>query len=205
MMHTAAYMAWAKSRPHSPIDLALSNVPPCALEDLPGAREALDVAGRNDDGYPPLVDAIADRYGTTPACVATATGTSGANFLVCLALLRAGDEVLVEAPAYDPLLAVVRSLGARAIRFERRFEDGFDVDPAAVARALTPGTTLVVLTHPHNPSGALVRDDALAAIADRAGLQARPSLSTRCISTRPPAAARLPRRGWPTTSSRPTA
>ena len=57
--------------------------------------------------------------------VSLATGASGANFLACGALLRPGDEVLVERPVYDPLLGIPRFLGARIRRFDRVFEEGF--------------------------------------------------------------------------------
>jgi DNA-binding transcriptional MocR family regulator len=147
----ADYLLWAKRRPHPFNDLARSDVNGPALDDLPGWRAALEVSGNNDEGWPPLVESIAARYGVAADHVATATGTSGANFLVCAALVRPGDDVLVEAPAYDPLLAVPRMLGARTIRFERRFEDGFRVDPARVAAAMTPATRLIILTSPHNP------------------------------------------------------
>jgi hypothetical protein len=63
--------------------------------------------------------------------------------------------VLVERPAYDPLLAVPELLGANLVRFERRFEDGFRLDLDRVAAALTPRTRLIILTNPHNPTGAL--------------------------------------------------
>jgi hypothetical protein len=100
--------------------------------------------------------------------VATAIGTSGANFLVALALIAPGDDVLVESPAYDPLLAICRVRGANTVRFERRLEDRFSVDPDRVKRAITPATRLIVLTHPHNPSGGLTPDDHLLAIANLA-------------------------------------
>jgi aspartate/methionine/tyrosine aminotransferase len=149
----ADYLVWAKRRPHPANDLARSDVNGPALDELPGWRAALELSGRNDEGWPPLVEAIASRYGVSTDSVATAMGTSGANFLVCAALLRPGDDVLVESPAYDPLLAVPRMLGARLVRFERRFEDGFRIDPVRVAAAMTPATRLVIITSPHNPAG----------------------------------------------------
>lgn len=51
-----------------------------------------------------------------------------ANYLACACLLRQGDEVLVEKPAYEPLLAIPRLLGAKVIRFERPFRAGFRID-----------------------------------------------------------------------------
>ena len=168
----APYMAWAKTRPVPAYDLAGSNLVHCGLADLPGALEAIELTGDNGDGYPPLLQAIAERYATTPEHVASTPGAAGANFLAFAAVVRPGDEVLVERPAYDPLLGALRLLGARITRFERRFEDGYAVDADMVADALTPRTRLVVLTSPHNPSGALVSEDALralAAIAERTG------------------------------------
>lgn len=151
----AEYLLWAKRRPHPANDLGRSDVVACTLADLPGARDALEVTGRNDEGWEPLVERVAARYGVRPGQVATATGTSGANFLVCAALLRPGDDVVVERPAYDPLLAVPVMLGASLVRFERRFEDGFRLDFDRLAAALTPRTRLIILTNPHNPTGVL--------------------------------------------------
>jgi len=164
----AEYLLWAKRRPHPANDLGRSDVIGCTLADLPGARDALELTGRNDEGWEPLVERIASRYGVRTDQVATATGTSGANFLVCAALLRPGDDVLVERPAYDPLLAVPALLGANVVRFERRFEEGFRLDLDRVAAALTPRTRLIVVTNPHNPTGVLSGADELRALGDLA-------------------------------------
>jgi aspartate/methionine/tyrosine aminotransferase len=165
-------MEWAKTRPVPDIDLAGSNILACSLDDLPEAREAVDLAGANDNGYRPLIDAIAARYGVDADRVTTAGGTSGANFLVYAALLEPGDEILVERPGYDPLLGAARMLGARTVRFDRAFEDGFALDPDRVRRAMTPRTKAIVITTPHNPSGAAVGAaalDEIGRIAERAG------------------------------------
>jgi aspartate/methionine/tyrosine aminotransferase len=161
----APYMEWAKSRPAPAIDLAGSNLLACSLDDLPGAREAVDVAGDSPDGYRPLLEAIAARYGVTPDNVATAGGCSGANFLACAALLDTGDEVLVESPAYDPLPAAARMLGALVRFFPRRFEEGYALDPDRIAAGLSPCTRLVLISSPHNPTGALASEDTLQALA----------------------------------------
>ena len=155
----APYMEWAKQRPSPRYDLAISNILGCSLDDLPGGREAVDFSGRNDNGYAPLVEAIASRYGVAPDQVTTAQGTSGANFFVCAALLEPGDEVLVERPGYDPLLGTPRLLGARTNRFDRLFDDGFRLDPERVRHAMTPRTRLIVITTPHNPAGAIASRD----------------------------------------------
>ena len=157
----APYMEWAKKRPVPRWDLAGSNLLGCTLEDLPGATAVLELNGLNPDGYPPLNEAIAHRYGVAVDNVATGPGCSGANFLAIAALVRPGDEVLVERPAYDPLLGVLRLLGASIARFDRTAEDGWAVDPDRVRAGLTGRTRLIVLSSPHNPSGILASRDAL--------------------------------------------
>ena len=111
----APYMEWAKARQAPRFDLAGSNVLPCTIDELTGGREAIALDGRNENGYAPLLEAIAARYGVLPTQVTTAQGASGANFLVCAGLLEPGDEVLVERPGYDPLLGAPRLLGARVL------------------------------------------------------------------------------------------
>jgi len=164
----APYMHWAKHHPHATHDLMGSNLLPVPLEELPGARQAVRLSGPNDDGYAPLVEAIAARYGVTPDRVCTAPGTSGANFIAMAAILRPGDEVLIESPAYDPFLGIADMLGARVRRFERRFENRFVPDPADVAAAVTDQTRLVVLSNLHNPTGALTPEPVLADIGEHA-------------------------------------
>lgn len=168
----APYLYWAKTRQPAAIDLAGSNLFACTLEDLPGAREAVDLTARNDNGYEPLLDAIARHYGVAAGRVATATGCSGANFIAVAALVGAGDHVLVERPTYDPLIGACRLMGAEVERFDRRFDTGYAIDLDDLARRLTPRTRLIVVSTPHNPTGAGLSADALAglgAVAARAG------------------------------------
>ena len=162
MYVSAPYMEWAKRHPRAAWDLTGSNLLPCTLDDLPEARDALELWGPNDEGYVPLVEAIARHAGVSVDRVALATGASGANYLVCAALLDRGDDVLIERPGYDPLVAAAAMQGARLLRFDRRFEDGFALDPDAVRAAITPRTRLVIVTNSHNPSGVVASHEALA-------------------------------------------
>lgn len=155
------YVAWMKRAPAADHNLMGSNLLHCEVEDLPGAREELALDAFHEEGYEPLLQDIADRYGVGTEQVSVATGASGANFLVCGALLRRGDEVVVERPAYDPLLGIPRFLGAEIRRFDRVFEEGFQVDPERVAAAITPRTRLIFMTNPHNPTGAFTSPEVL--------------------------------------------
>lgn len=164
----APYMTWAKHHDKARWDLTGSNLLPCTLDQLPGARDALRLYGRNDDGWPPLVEAIARRYRVEQDRVATAPGASGANFLALAALVRPGDRVLVEWPGYDPHAGAARFLGAVVDTFDRGWKRRFALDPATVEDALAEDTRAVVLTNLHNPSGAYAEPEPLVAVGDLA-------------------------------------
>lgn len=160
----APYLLWAKTRAAAEIDLAGSNLLHCTIDELPGAREALDLSAANDTGYAPLVEAIAAHSGAGADRVVTAAGCSGANFIAIAALVAADDHVLIERPGYDPLIGACRLMGASVERFERRFEDTYRVDLHDLARRLTARTRLVILSSPHNPSGTGLDHATLSAI-----------------------------------------
>jgi hypothetical protein len=146
-------MTWAKHHPPAKYDLCGSNLLPLSLDDLKGARAALEITGANDEGYPPLLEAIAMRYGVSEDRVATGNGAAGAGFLVMGALLRPGDRVLAEFPGYDPLVGAARFLGADVQYLERSWENGWKLDVDQLARDILPATRLIILTNLHNPTG----------------------------------------------------
>jgi aspartate/methionine/tyrosine aminotransferase len=162
------YLRWAKTHPPARYDLTSSGVPYLPLRELPVTLDDLEISGTGAYGYAPLQAAIAARYRVDEACVAAAMGTSMANYLALAALVRPGDEVLIEHPTYEPLMAAARHLGAEVRHFARRAEDGFRLDPAEVERGMTSRTRAVVVTNLHNPTSALADDDALRAVGDLA-------------------------------------
>jgi hypothetical protein len=163
-MKGSLYMRWAKENAAARFNLANSGMLACSKEDLGLGRGDLVLNGLNADGYPPLLAAIGDLYGVPADQVVLAQGTSGANFLAFAAAIEPGDEVLVETPTYEPILAALRFLGAKVRRFARRFQEGWRVDMENVTRALNDRVRLVVLTSPHNPSGVLIDQDEVAEI-----------------------------------------
>jgi aspartate/methionine/tyrosine aminotransferase len=154
----SAYMNWAKTRSVAKYNLATSGLGNVKLNEL---RVSLDDLELTDGGYgyQPLVQSIATRYRIAPEEVVTAAGTTFANHLAMVALIKPGDEVLFEHPAYEPMLALTRYLGADVKRFSRRFEDNFQ--PEDLERLVTPKTRLIVITNLHNPSGVLIDDSTM--------------------------------------------
>src|SRR5438270_11106876 len=170
MMNTpSAFMHWAKTRPKLKYDLALSGILNLPFAELEVKLSDLELHGDNAYGYRPLVEALAKhRQVDLETIVTVSGGTSLANHLAIAALIEHGDEVLIEQPTYDPLLAIARYLGAKIRRFPRRFEDGFKIDIGELEKQINPRTRLIALTNLHNPSSALVEEATLRKIGELA-------------------------------------
>jgi aspartate aminotransferase/aminotransferase len=119
-------------------------------------------------GEPELREAIA-RSLPAPADpergILVTNGAMHALSLVFRAILEAGDEVIVPIPCYFFAGLIERAGGT--------FVPVPSWDPAAIESAVTPRTTVLVLTNPNNPDGRLpmrAEVDALLALAARHGL-----------------------------------
>ena len=162
------YMEWAKLHSAARYKLAGSGIKSYPLADLPVRLDQLEIDGPDSYGYPPLQERLAKRNDVAVDCVVAATGTSMANHLAMAALIEPGDEILMEQPTYELLLSLAHYLGAKVLRFPRRLEDGFAIDPQAVRKNLTKRTRLIVITNLHNPSSASVDEKTLTSIGEMA-------------------------------------
>jgi N-succinyldiaminopimelate aminotransferase len=134
-------------------------------------------------GHPRLVRAVAAdvdrRYGLAYDPEREVVVTSGATEGIAaamLGLLEPGDEVIAFEPVYDSYPAAAAMAGARIVPVTLRFPD-FALDLAAVERAVTPRTRMLLLNSPHNPTGKVFGADELAALA---GLCRRHDLIAVC-------------------------
>lgn len=164
----SAYMEWAKLRSQARFNLASSGLASFPLAGLPVRLQDLELSAPGSYGYAPLQNRLAARCGVAPECVVAAAGTSMANHLAMAALLDPGDEVLIEHPSYTLLVDLAEYLGAKTVRFPRRFEENFRIEPRAIERAVTPRTRLIVITNLHNPSGVLTEEAALREVGELA-------------------------------------
>jgi len=169
------YMHWAKTRPKVKYDLALSGILNLPFAELEANIADLDLNGDNVYGYQPLVEALAAHSQVSPESVVTISGgTSMANHLAMAAALEHGDEVLIEEPTYEPILALAEYFGARIKRFPRTFENGYQIEIEELAELISPRTRLIVLTNLHNPSSTPVTEETLRQIGELArGVGAR--------------------------------
>ncbi len=155
------YLAWARQFfGKVAYDLATSGAPLVSKEEL-GAPPDLD----DPAGIERLPASIA-KYNDVPrAEVTPALGTAHALWLAYASLVSPGDDVLVEDPGYEPLTRAAEGVGARVVRFERKADANWAIDPDRVAHAMTLRTRVVAITNHHNPTGVRTSDARLAEIA----------------------------------------
>jgi aspartate/methionine/tyrosine aminotransferase len=137
-------------------------------QELGLRAEDIVISGHNVFGYDQLREHLARRYGVSPENVLCTLGASMANFLLCGALIEPGDEVVVEKPAYEPLLKVPQVFGANIRRIERRFQDRYELDLGELQKVLSSKTRLILLSNLHNPSGVLLGERVLREVGEMA-------------------------------------
>jgi aspartate aminotransferase len=123
-------------------------------------------------GVPELREAICARYkadygiSVTAAEVLLTVGGKQALFNAALALFDPGDEVITHAPYWPTIPEQVKLVGATPVIVPTDWRDAFAVHADAILAAITPRTKAIIINSPANPTGALVDEQTLAAIAD---------------------------------------
>lgn len=167
-MNHSSYISWAKKHHNVTYNLASSGMPgPLMNEVVRDPRKMLEPVD-HENGWGPLMKGIADRYEVGPEQVVPVHSASFANHLVCALFLNPGDEVLVEDPAYEPLVSLPEYFNATVKRFDRKEEQRYQPDPQQIEQLITDQTKLIILTNLHNPSGALIEENILWQIIDLA-------------------------------------
>ncbi len=101
-----------------------------------------------------------------PTEIIVTNGSKQAVHDAFAATLEPGDEVIVPSPYWASYPLIAEMLGGVPVFVECARSGGFQLDPDALDRAITPRTRWIVLNFPSNPTGALCSGDRLAAIAD---------------------------------------
>ncbi len=116
-------------------------------------------------GYPPLLEAITEKvyrlYGTQLDPKQEITITPGGTYAIYSAItatINKGDEVIVFEPAYDSYIPNIEVNGGIAIRIPLR-HPSYSIDWEAVRLAITKKTKMIIINSPHNPTGAVLREN----------------------------------------------
>jgi aminotransferase len=92
-------------------------------------------------------------------------GGSEALYLATTALLNQGDEMIIPTPCFVSYQAETVLAGGVPVEIPCHFEDNFDLDPDAIAAAVTPRTRAILVSFPNNPTGAVASRERLMKIA----------------------------------------
>ena len=145
------------------------NTPEAVKAAAKAALDANDTHYPPGNGYPYLLEAISRfeerehglHYG--PEEILVTVGATEALFASLHTILNPGDEVIIPTPAFGLYEALVQLCGATPV-FLPTEENRFQIDPAALAAAITERTKAVILTSPNNPTGCIYAKETLAAV-----------------------------------------
>lgn len=146
---------------HVRFDLSESGVAPLSI------REVLEMAGSDPDrllsrpmgysmtnGTEELRSRIAALHpGAGPENVLVTVGSAEANFIVAWSLVEPGVPVTMQLPSYMQLHGLCGNLGGDVVTFTQRSGAGWEPDLDEMTAAIRPGTRLVIVTNPNNPTG----------------------------------------------------
>ncbi|WP_454747950.1 pyridoxal phosphate-dependent aminotransferase [Ciceribacter selenitireducens] len=144
---------------------------PALLDECARAMYAGRTRYSNGRGEPSVVNALVEKYSkrrsdVTARNVLCFPGTQTALFTVMLGLLDRDDEVLVGDPYYATYEGVIAASGARMAPVPLHPEKKFHLQAEDLARAVTPRSRVVLLNTPHNPTGAVLSAEEIAAIGE---------------------------------------
>jgi aspartate/methionine/tyrosine aminotransferase len=139
-------------------------------------------------GLPELRQAVAEdstaRRGVkaTPEMVVVTPGGKPIMFYVILALVDPGDEVLYPNPGFPIYESMIRFIGGVPVPVRLLEEKGYALDVDQLVAKITPKTKLVILNYPHNPTGGVIPESGLRAVADAAASHGIPVLADEIYS-----------------------
>lgn len=133
------------------------------------AKASLDAGDTHyppGNGYPYLLNAIsayeqqAHGLAYAPDEITVTVGATEAIFTAMAAILNPGDEVIIPTPAFVLYEAVVKLWRGVPVALPTA-NTAFQIDPQALADAITPRTKAIVLTSPNNPTGCIYSRETL--------------------------------------------
>ena len=134
---------------------------PAALDAI--VRAAAEGHRYPDGGAHALRAALAEQHGLTPEQIVPGNGADAVLNYLALAMLEPGDEVAYGWPSFPVYPINAAKMGAIGVPAPLA---GSSYDLDALAAVITPRTKLVFVTNPNNPTGGMVRREALARFLD---------------------------------------
>ncbi len=118
-------------------------------------REAVCVKLKRDNGLD-----------YTPEQIVVSTGAKQSIANLVLAIVDAGDEVVIPTPYWVTYSEIVRVAGGTPVFVKAKLENGYKITPEKLEAAITDKTKLFMFSSPCNPSGAVYSREELAELAE---------------------------------------
>jgi len=119
------------------------------------------------EGAPAFREGICRLYKTLkPEEVVTTHGAAGANHHVFYSLVEPGDRVISIMPTYQQLYSIPESYGAEVRLLNLTPENGYLPALEQLRELAVPGTKLICINNPNNPTGALMSTQLLREIVE---------------------------------------
>ena len=109
------------------------------------------------------------RVNVTPDEVVVVPGGKPIIFFSILALAEEGDEIIYPNPGFPIYESMINYVGAKAVPIRLREELEFRLDVDELANLINDRTKLIILNSPQNPTGGVLTQDDIAAIARAIG------------------------------------
>lgn len=100
--------------------------------------------------------------------VMVTVGAMEGLYLALISMLNPGDEVIIPAPYYVNYTQMVRMCHAVPVIIDNPERNDLSFDVADIEKAITPKTRAIMINTPSNPSGRIIPQDKIAAIAELA-------------------------------------
>ena len=123
-------------------------------------------------GYPALRNAIVAKLKNengleySAAQISCANGAKQSVCNVIMALVNAGDEVIIPAPFWVSYPEMVKLADGTPVIISASIEQNFKITPAQLEAAITPKTKALILCSPSNPTGSVYSENELEGLAE---------------------------------------
>ncbi len=150
--------------------------------DIPTPADMIDEAARamragrtrytGGRGEPSILAALSEKYSKrtgrtiSPQQVLCFPGTQSALALAMFGLAEDGDEVITTNPCYATYEGVIKATGATPVYVPVHEKNGFRLQAEDLEKAITPRSRVLLLNSPHNPTGAMLSRQDIAAIGE---------------------------------------
>ncbi len=150
--------------------------------DIPTPADMIDEAARSmragrtrytsGRGEPSILAALSDKYSKrtgrkiSQQQILCFPGTQSALAIAMLGLAEEGDEVITTNPCYATYEGVIKATGATPVYVPVSETNGFRLQADDLEKAITPRSRVLLLNSPHNPTGAMLSREEIAAIGE---------------------------------------